>query len=598
MAKVYISSTYTDLKEYREQVCRALRRLGHEVIAMEEYVARDERPVDRCLSDVKRCDVYVGIFAWRYGYVPPDDEGRNPDGRSITELEYRAARDAGKDCLIFLMKPEFPWPRTLEEKGLGGDRLEKLRDELETRHSRDQFTTPDDLSTQVVTAMAAWAPPADRSAPLPPRVPTHSPHFREVGHHVYLVSAPIDERTAAEIASRLPAAGTTVIHSTAALFADSDADFLELERGVRQCHTAAVVVSDAMLDQLNTRAESTRSVLRILAHRTGRLVALCTSESSLQRASRWEFTESLKLGSSADVDPSRANGAGVQVDSATVRAVERALFPDLPRASGRAIGLPFMVLAMTEKEARELEEDPRVIAEHLGGRSFEQFQQLKEALQQGSSPAFAARYGPARHCWKPFAGSNLSVRMVMDEVIKGLNQRQLPQLGERRIKAQYYCFDSLVGRSDGNRESTLLRHIYDEIGRTGCVVLVDEISLFHPSLRRAFVGSSLANQEQVALVTISPFDPTPNQMLESELQEHLTWAFNRFAFDYDPQREFGVGDERRLKRWLHSSLPQTLRSLRERRPDQQAIAMFRDEIAPAGTRSSMADFMYSQGGVI
>ena len=88
VVRVYLSSTYSDLEPYREAVSRTLRKLGHDVIAMEDYVAADERPVEKCLADVAACEVYVGIFAWRYGYIPPQD---NPKQRSVTEMEYREA---------------------------------------------------------------------------------------------------------------------------------------------------------------------------------------------------------------------------------------------------------------------------------------------------------------------------------------------------------------------------------------------------------------------------------------------------------------------------------------------------------------------------
>ncbi|HAT44311.1 MAG TPA: hypothetical protein DCS90_04335 [Ktedonobacter sp.] len=87
MAKIYISSTFADLKDYREKVYHALRQMHHDAIAMEDYVATDQRPLDRCLADVAACDLYIGIFAWRYGYIPPKD---NPEQKSITELEYRS----------------------------------------------------------------------------------------------------------------------------------------------------------------------------------------------------------------------------------------------------------------------------------------------------------------------------------------------------------------------------------------------------------------------------------------------------------------------------------------------------------------------------
>ncbi|HSL05741.1 MAG TPA: DUF4062 domain-containing protein, partial [Nitrospiraceae bacterium] len=83
MATIYLSSTFEDLKDYRRVVFDALRKSGHQVIAMEDYVASDQRPVDKCLKDVEKSDIYVGLFAFRYGYVPPSQHN-NPNGLSIT----------------------------------------------------------------------------------------------------------------------------------------------------------------------------------------------------------------------------------------------------------------------------------------------------------------------------------------------------------------------------------------------------------------------------------------------------------------------------------------------------------------------------------
>jgi len=114
MTRIYLSSTYEDLKEHREAVARALRRLDHHVVGMEDYVAADERPLAKCLKDVAACDLYVGLFAWRYGYVP--DEG-NPDRKSITELEYRHATKLKKPRLVFLLSDDAPWPPKCVDKG-------------------------------------------------------------------------------------------------------------------------------------------------------------------------------------------------------------------------------------------------------------------------------------------------------------------------------------------------------------------------------------------------------------------------------------------------------------------------------------------------
>jgi len=88
VARIYISSTYRDLKDYRKVVYRTLRQMKHDVVAMEDYVAADERPLVRCLADVEASDIYVGILAWRYGFIPNKE---NPGRRSIIELEYRRA---------------------------------------------------------------------------------------------------------------------------------------------------------------------------------------------------------------------------------------------------------------------------------------------------------------------------------------------------------------------------------------------------------------------------------------------------------------------------------------------------------------------------
>ena len=77
--KIYVSSTYEDLREHRERVYRQLRSLRHDVIAMEDYVAADDRPLDKCLEDVRESQVYV-LFGWRYGYVP---KATNPGKKSI-----------------------------------------------------------------------------------------------------------------------------------------------------------------------------------------------------------------------------------------------------------------------------------------------------------------------------------------------------------------------------------------------------------------------------------------------------------------------------------------------------------------------------------
>lgn len=154
--KVYISSTFRDLREHRTAVDRALRRMGHDVIGMEQYVADGGRPLDKCLSDVRLVDAYVIVLAWRYGFVPDAD---NPGRTSVTEFEYREAVKVGKPILAFLLDPDAPWPPAemdaMAVGRTGSPPIERFRSEVGGRHLAGIFRTPEDLASQVAAAVAA-----------------------------------------------------------------------------------------------------------------------------------------------------------------------------------------------------------------------------------------------------------------------------------------------------------------------------------------------------------------------------------------------------------------------------------------------------------
>src|SRR5438128_1369969 len=122
--RIYVSSTTNDLENCRAAVVDQIRRLGHEPVSMEGYGASTLPPVRKCLEDVARCDLYVGLFAWRYGHVPQGEPF------SITELEYREASRRGRPRLIFLLHEEAAWPIPLVDRGEAGVRMERFRKDL------------------------------------------------------------------------------------------------------------------------------------------------------------------------------------------------------------------------------------------------------------------------------------------------------------------------------------------------------------------------------------------------------------------------------------------------------------------------------------
>jgi Domain of unknown function (DUF4062) len=68
--RIFVSSSFEDLRDHRAAVIRVLRQLGHEILAMEDLTAASAAPLSKVLDIVDRSEAYVGVFAWRYGYVP------------------------------------------------------------------------------------------------------------------------------------------------------------------------------------------------------------------------------------------------------------------------------------------------------------------------------------------------------------------------------------------------------------------------------------------------------------------------------------------------------------------------------------------------
>lgn len=165
MAKVFLSSTYEDLVAYRDAVYRILREMRHDAISMENYGASADRPLAKCLADVAECDIYVGVFAWRYGFTPPGSD------KAITELEFREAVRLLKPCLIFLLADDAPW----SPKFIDSDRsaIEGLRKELQQTHTVAFFRGADELAASVGAAVSntcsatglGTSPPQDRRDP-------------------------------------------------------------------------------------------------------------------------------------------------------------------------------------------------------------------------------------------------------------------------------------------------------------------------------------------------------------------------------------------------------------------------------------------------
>ena len=120
-----ISSTARDLPAHREKVMHACMRLGMFYPEMMEHLtATDANALEVSLKMVDRADIYVGVFAYRYGFVP---EGETI---SVTEAEYNRAVERKIPRLIFLMSDEHPVKPSDVETGDGAEKLKHLKERL------------------------------------------------------------------------------------------------------------------------------------------------------------------------------------------------------------------------------------------------------------------------------------------------------------------------------------------------------------------------------------------------------------------------------------------------------------------------------------
>lgn len=158
MSNIFVSSTFKDLARHRAVVREGIRQFGAIDISMENLGARDERPKAECLRLVaEESDIFVGIYAHRYGYVPDGNE------ISITQSEYEAATLVGMPRFIYLVDDEHPWPPAMVDHGEPKKRLDKFKSHLLTNHICQKFTTEDNLNAHVVADLGRHA--AMRNAP-------------------------------------------------------------------------------------------------------------------------------------------------------------------------------------------------------------------------------------------------------------------------------------------------------------------------------------------------------------------------------------------------------------------------------------------------
>lgn len=140
--QVFVSSTYADLQEERQEVMQAMLELDCIPAGMELFPAADEDQWTLIKKVIDDCDYYVVILAGRYGSI-------GTDGISYTEMEYRYALKTGKPVIGFIHKSPDSLPvNRCETEKEGKLKLDEFRNLVKKKVCRF-WDSPADLGSQV-----------------------------------------------------------------------------------------------------------------------------------------------------------------------------------------------------------------------------------------------------------------------------------------------------------------------------------------------------------------------------------------------------------------------------------------------------------------
>ena len=144
-----ISSTSIDLPEHRREVIGACLREGVFPIGMEHLPARDADAIHVSLEMVDKADIYIGIFAWRYGHKPVGHD------ISITEMEFNRAVERKIPILVFISHKTHPLTFEMVEADKDAQKkLGELKGRASDGRGRREFRSPEELRAEVIHALS------------------------------------------------------------------------------------------------------------------------------------------------------------------------------------------------------------------------------------------------------------------------------------------------------------------------------------------------------------------------------------------------------------------------------------------------------------
>jgi hypothetical protein len=224
--------------------------------------------------------------------------------------------------------------------------------------------------------------------------------------------------------------------------------------------------------------------------------------------------------------------------------------------------IPFVIIAMTQAEAIQLRE---MTFNQPGSleNEFKNFQELIQMIEEHGVVDFISHYAKIREEWKPYICQEHTIKDVVNDIIEEINYHHSEVSNLPLIKPKFLSHDCL-GLDDNKRVTT-----WDELRQLGCVLIVDSISLFHPTVREKLLKAEISSNKNAAILVLSPINHSAiqaNQLLEQTIKNQMEPAFLRFHEELDKLCEIGIGDLRAIKRWFFSVIPETTEIIIKQKP--------------------------------
>lgn len=152
--RVFVNSTFEDLILHRQSVAEALRKLNMQSVDVVETNTPKTDLLQTCLLALHSADLFVGIYATRYGDVLEDEQ------LSLTERIYEEACLLDVPRFVYVVDAREQWAHAFLHTDYRGAMMRIFLDRVHHENPNLRyFTTPEDLAEKVTFDLARYQPP-------------------------------------------------------------------------------------------------------------------------------------------------------------------------------------------------------------------------------------------------------------------------------------------------------------------------------------------------------------------------------------------------------------------------------------------------------